>query len=190
MSIAASCWHIVVTTQRDVTQLTLRGPETRATVTPIPADVEFFGIVFSLGAFMPAVPPASLVDRAVTLPAASPNSVWLDGSRWRSLLSATPTCSSIGWSVRLMVRDPVVAASFHDDVDGVSTRTLQRRVPGRRGSPAARSGRSPGLRRPSRRSGRVYRSRRCPPARLRRPSPPHPIAEAIHRTDARPDQPG
>jgi hypothetical protein len=129
MSIAASRWHIVVTTQRDVTQLTLRGPETRATVTPIPAGVEFFGIVFSLGTFMPAVPLARLVDRAVTLPTATPGSIWLDSSHWE-----IPTRGNADGFVDrlvrqgLVVRDPVVAESFHDDVDGVSTRTLQRRV--------------------------------------------------------------
>jgi hypothetical protein len=129
MSIAVSRWHIVVTTQRDVTQITLRGPETRATVTSIPAGVEFFGIVFSLGTFMPAVPLARLVDRAVTLPAATPSSVWLDGSRWEI---PTPGNADVFVDrlVRqgLIVRDPVVAESFQGDVDGVSTRTLQRRV--------------------------------------------------------------
>jgi hypothetical protein len=129
MSIAVSRWHIVVTTQRGLTRLTLRGPETRASVTSIPADVEFFGIVFSLGTFMPAVPLAGLVDQAMTLPAAAPNSVWLDGSRWE-----IPTAGNadvfVDRLVRqgLLVRDPVVAESLDDHVDGVSTRTLQRRV--------------------------------------------------------------
>jgi hypothetical protein len=54
------------------------GTETRATVTAIPADAELVGIVFSLGMFMPVIPPARLV---VTPPAATPNSVWLDGRR-------------------------------------------------------------------------------------------------------------
>jgi hypothetical protein len=129
ISIAASHWQIVVTTQHDITQLTVRGPETRATVSSIPADAEFFGIVFSLGTFVPAIPLARLVDRAVTLPAAAPSSVWLDGSRWEI---PTPGNADVFVDrlVRqgLVVRDPVVAESFQDDVDGVSTRTLQRRV--------------------------------------------------------------
>lgn len=129
ISIAASHWQMVVTTQRDLTQITVRGPETRATITPIPADAEFFGIVFSLGTLMPAIPPARLVDRAVTLPTAAPNSVWLDGSRWEI---PTPENADVFVSrlVRqeLVVRDSVVAESFQADVDGVSTRTLQRRV--------------------------------------------------------------
>jgi len=129
ISIAASHWQIVVTTQRGLTQLTVRGPETRATVTAIPADAEFFGIVFSLGTFMPAIPLARLVDRVVTLPAATPSSVWLDGSRWE-IPNPRNADVFVDRLVRqgLDVRDPVVAESLHADVDGVSTRTLQRRV--------------------------------------------------------------
>jgi hypothetical protein len=129
ISVASSHWQIVVTTQRDVTQLTIRGPETRATVTAIPADAEFFGIVFSLGTFAPAMPFAGLVDRVVTPPAATPSSVWLDGSRWE-----IPTPGNADVFVErlvrqgLVVRDPVVAESLQTDVDGVSMRTLQRRV--------------------------------------------------------------
>jgi AraC-like DNA-binding protein len=129
ISIAANRWQIVVTTQRDVTQLTVRGPETRATVTPIPADAEFFGIVFSLGTFTPAIRLACLVDRAVMLPAATPDSVWFDGSPWEC---PTPDNADVFVDrlVRdgLLVRDPVVAESLQADVDSLSTRTLQRRV--------------------------------------------------------------
>jgi AraC-like DNA-binding protein len=128
ISIAVSHWQIVVTAQRELTQLTVRGPETRATVTPIPADADFFGIVFSLGTFMPAIPLAGLVDRAVTLPAATPSSVWFDGSPWEI---PTPGNADVFVDrlVRqgLIVRDPVVAESLQADVDGTSKRTLQRR---------------------------------------------------------------
>ena len=119
ISIAVSRWHIVVTTRRDVMQLIVRGPETTATVTPVPADAEFFGIVFRLGTFMPAMPPAGLVDRAVTLPAATPNSVWFEGSRWEI---PTPGNADVFVDrlVRqgLILRDPVAAESLQDDVDG------------------------------------------------------------------------
>ncbi len=130
ISIAASRWQMVVTTQRDVTQLTVRGPETRATVTPIPTDAVFFGLVFSLGTYMPTtVPLACLVDRAVTLPAATPSSVWFDGSPWEI---PTPGNANVFVDrlVRqgLIVRDPVVVESLQANVDSHSTRTLQRRV--------------------------------------------------------------
>jgi AraC-like DNA-binding protein len=129
MSIATSHWHMCVTRQRDRTQFTVRGPETRATVTAIPADAVFFGIVFSLGTFMPAIPLAQLVDRTMTLSAATRNSVWLDGTR---VEIPTPGNADvfIDRLVRhgLLVRDPVVSESLQTDVDGISTRTLQRRV--------------------------------------------------------------
>jgi hypothetical protein len=129
ISIAASHWQIVVTTQHDRKQLTVRGPETKATVSPIPEDAEFFGIVFSLGTFTPAIPLTQLVDRGITLPAATPNSAWLDGSRWEI---PTPENADVFVDrlVRqgLVVRDAVVADSCQAGVDGVSARTLQRRV--------------------------------------------------------------
>jgi hypothetical protein len=129
ISIAVSRWQMVVTTQRGVTRLTVRGPETKATVEPIPADAEFFGIVASLGTFMPAMPPARLVDRSVALGAAAPGWVWFDGSR-REIPTAGNADVFVDRLVRqgLLVCDPVVAESFHGDVDGISTRTLQRRV--------------------------------------------------------------
>jgi hypothetical protein len=129
ISVAASHWQIVVTTQRDFTQLTVRGPETRATVTAIPADAEFFGIVFSIGTFVPTIALARLVDRAVTLPAATPSTIWLHGSRWE-IPTPENTDVFVDRLVRqgLVVRDAVVAESLQEDVDGVSTRTLQRRV--------------------------------------------------------------
>ena len=129
LSVAVSHWQLVATTQLGVTQLTLRGPETRATVTPIPADAEFFGIAFSLGTFMPAIPPARLVDRAITLPAAAPNAVWLDGDRWE-----IPSPGNADVFVDRLVhrgviaRDRVVGEALQTDIDGLSTRTLQRRI--------------------------------------------------------------
>jgi hypothetical protein len=129
ISIAVSRWQIVVTTQDDRKQLTIRGPETRATVAPIPEDAEFFAVVFSLGTLAPAFPLSRLVDRAVTLPVASSNSVWFDGSGWE-----IPTRENadvfVSRLVRqgLVVRDAIVADSRQADVEGISMRTLQRRV--------------------------------------------------------------
>ena len=82
ISVAATHWEIVVTRHRDSTRLTVRGPETNATIVPIPQDVEFFGIEFRLGTFMPTLPPRQLVDRSLDLPLVSPNSFWLDGATW------------------------------------------------------------------------------------------------------------
>lgn len=127
ISIAASRWQLCVTTQRGAAQLTIRGPDTKATITPIPADAEFFGIAFSLGTFMPVLPLPRLVGRSMALPAASPTSFWLDGSRWEI---PTPGNADVFVDrlVRhgVVVRDPIVAGSLDDGGDGVSTRTLER----------------------------------------------------------------
>ena len=53
--------HSLVTTRRGLTQLTVWAPKPGAMVTAILADAEVVGIVFSLGMFMPVIPPARLV---------------------------------------------------------------------------------------------------------------------------------
>src|SRR5215510_9156012 len=66
-SVAATHWEMVVTRLEGRTYLTVRGPETRATVTPIPEDAEFFGVQFRLGTFLPVLPAAQLIDNGLTL---------------------------------------------------------------------------------------------------------------------------
>jgi hypothetical protein len=129
ISVAQRHWQMVITTQRDMTTLTIRGPETTATMVPIPEDAGFFGITFRLGSFMPRIPLVRLVDRAVTWPTVSPKSVWLAGSRWE-----VPTSENADVFVDRLVReglvvsDRAVAEWMHGDAGGLSTRTLQRRV--------------------------------------------------------------
>lgn len=129
ISVAAAHWEMVVTRQRGADRLTVRGPETRATTLPIPQDAEFFGIQFSVGTFMPGLPPGRLVDRTLTLPAATGGSFWLDGSVWRlpDHDTAEVLVDRLG-RAGLLVHDPVVAEALHGDVEGYSTRSLERRV--------------------------------------------------------------
>jgi hypothetical protein len=129
ISVATTHWLMVVTQQRGLAWLTVRGPETRATTVPIPEEAEFFGIQFSVGSFMPGLPPIQLVDRAVTLPVATGGSFWLDGSAWE--LPRPDTADVFVdrlWRAGLLVHDPVVADAMHGDVKGFSTRSLERRV--------------------------------------------------------------
>jgi hypothetical protein len=129
ISVAATHWEMVVTRQRGAAWLTVRGPETRATIVPIPRDADFFGIRFSIGTFMPGLPPGRLADRMVTLPAATPRSFRLDGSAWELPRPDTAEVF-VDRLVRagLLVRDPVVADALRGDVEGFSTRSLERRV--------------------------------------------------------------
>src|ERR1700748_3472109 len=80
ISVAVSHWEMVVPRERGTARLTVRGPETRASTAPIPGDAEFFGIQFSLGTFMPGLPPGQLADCSLTLPPATGTSFWLDGA--------------------------------------------------------------------------------------------------------------
>src|SRR4026209_1402840 len=83
-SIAMSGWEMVLSRYQDKTYLTVRGPETRATLLPVSiVGTEFFGIRFKVGRVMPQLPASSLVDEDVNLPDASSKSFWLNGSAWQ-----------------------------------------------------------------------------------------------------------
>lgn len=129
ISVAASHWQMVVTRQWGAARLTVRGPETRATTVPIPHDAEFFGIRFTLGTFIPGLPPGRLVDRSLTLPQATSMSFLLNGSTWE-LPGPDNADVFVDRLIRagLLVHDPVASAGVHGDVKGWSTRTVERRV--------------------------------------------------------------
>jgi Helix-turn-helix domain len=129
ISVAVSHWEMVVTRQPGTAQLTVRGPETKATTTPIPQDAEFFGIQFSLGTFMPGLPPGQLVDRSLTLPQATNKSFWLRGATWE-LPGPDNADVFVDRLVKagLLVHDPVASAALEGDVKGRSTRSVERRV--------------------------------------------------------------
>jgi hypothetical protein len=82
-SIAANHFEFVVTKYQGEIMVTLRGPETQASVAPVLSDAEFFGILFKLGTFMPHVPMENLVNGHVPLPDASANSFWLKSAAWQ-----------------------------------------------------------------------------------------------------------
>ena len=129
ISVAVIHWEMVVTRQRGAARLTVRGPETKATIVPIPEDAEFFGIQFSLGTFMPTLQPGQLVDRALTLPQATSTSFWFNGSAWE-LPGQDNADVFVDGLVRagLLVHDPVASAALQGDVEGLSTRSVERRV--------------------------------------------------------------
>lgn len=128
ISTAATHWEMVVTRQYGLLTCTMHGPETKATPAPIPEDAEFFGIVFTLGTFMPALPVGQFVDRAIYLPEAARRSFWLHGSAWQF-----PTFDNADTFVERLVRqgllthDPLVGAALHGHLRGPSPRSVQRR---------------------------------------------------------------
>ena len=184
ISVAASQWRLVVTTRHDRAQVTIRGPETRATITAIPDDAEFFGIAFSVGTFGPALPLDRLVDRTLTLPAATSAR---SGSTARGGRSRRP-------ERRRVRRSP-------GRVGGDRARRRRRRLVAgrhRRGAdPDPATPRRSGDRahathdqtdRPRRRRRRRARARPVAArgghaARLCRPGPPHAVAATVRRSD-------
>jgi len=129
ISVAASHWEMVVTRRLGSARLTVRGPETRATAVPIPVDAEFFGMQFSLGTFMPSLPPRQLVDRSLTLPQVTATSFRFHDSVWE-LPGPDNADDFVEQLARsgLLVHDPVASAALRGDVSGLSTRSVERRV--------------------------------------------------------------
>lgn len=127
---AASTWEIVFTKFEGKTLIAVRGPETKASRAEFPADAEFWGITFKLGAFMPHLPVKALLDRQdMILPEASRNSFWLHGSAWE-LPTADNADIFINRLARqgLLVRDPVVDAALQGQPPTLSPRSMQYRM--------------------------------------------------------------
>lgn len=82
-SIASPHWEMAVSRVQGRTFLTIRGPETKATLADCPADGEWFGIRFKLGTFMPSLPVSALIDRNdKDMPDMAGRGFWLDGAEW------------------------------------------------------------------------------------------------------------
>lgn len=127
-SMATPNWVIVVTRHEGRTFLTIRGPETRATVAECPAEGEWVGIHFKVGSFMPMFPPGSVSNRNdLTLPG-SRRSFRLDGSSWEY-----PSFENADVFVDRLVKrgliatDPTTVAALAGEASGRSRRTEQRR---------------------------------------------------------------
>jgi hypothetical protein len=128
-SMAAAHWEMVIVKHQGKTNLTLRGPETRATPCECPADAEFFAIVFKLGTFTPQMPIRNRLNRNdVILPEASSKSFWLNGSAWEF-----PTFDNADVFVNRLVRDgllihdPVVDSALQGRPTDLSPRMMQYR---------------------------------------------------------------
>jgi hypothetical protein len=161
ISVAVPHWEIVVTRRAGAAEVTLRGPETRATHVPIPQDAEFFGIEFALGTFLSGVPMGRLVDRAVTLPVTA-STFRLAGSTWEVPGPASaPAFVDRLAGAGVLVHDPVVPAALGGQRTGLSRRSVERRV-------ARATGLTQGLVRQIRRADRAVGllARALPPAEV------------------------
>ncbi len=128
-SIAACHWEMVVTRLKGKTSLTVRGPETVATMADLPPDGEWFAIRFKLGTFMPLLPPSFLRDRnAVTLPNATSRSFGLNGSslEYPNFENAETFVQRLVRSGQVVV-DPAIDPVTHGLRQRLTPRTAERR---------------------------------------------------------------
>jgi AraC-like DNA-binding protein len=127
LSVAASHWEMVVTRQNGQTFLTVRGPETKATPLHCSADGAWLGIRFQLGTVMPHLPASQLVDGGVNLADAGSRSFWLHRSAWQ-FPDFDNADTFVARLVRdgLLIREPVVQAALHAQLQDWSLRTAQR----------------------------------------------------------------
>jgi hypothetical protein len=127
----ASCHCVMVVTRLEGKMfLTARGPETKATMADLPAQGEWFGVLFKLGTFMPLMRSSDLRDRNdVTLPNATRRSFWLNGSALEF-----PSFENMETFVNRLARrgliltDRIVEGALRGELQNVTTRTEQRRV--------------------------------------------------------------
>jgi hypothetical protein len=129
-SMAACHWGMVVTRLKGETFLTVRGPETRATLADCPAEGEWFGVHFKLGTFMPLMRCGALRDRNdVTLPNVTKRSFLLNGSAWEF-----PNFENMEMFVDRLVRrglvmvDRSIEGMIYEQAQSFTARTEQRRV--------------------------------------------------------------
>ena len=128
MSVAASQWQMVIARQYGKSVLTVRGPETQASLAPCPENAEFFGINFKHGAFMPKLPPNELVNRGVDLPEASQNAFWLHDETWEfPNFENADTFVARLMRAELIVHDPIVDVALQGRAHDISLRSVQRR---------------------------------------------------------------
>lgn len=122
--------EIVLTRYKGKTTLTVRGPETKATLLDYESiGAEFLGITIKVGTFIPPLPPKNLRDwQNVDLPEASSHSFWFHGSAWQF-----PNYENVDTFIERLVRedllvtDPVVNAVLQGQSQTLSVRSLQYR---------------------------------------------------------------
>jgi Helix-turn-helix domain len=130
LSVASIHWEMVITRLQGKAIVTLRGPETRPTEVPCPANGEWMAIRFKAGTFMPQLPVHRLGNNlgGVSLPQVSKRAFLLDGGKWEF-----PTFDNAESFVQRLVdkgfvaRDPEVTAASRGDPSLISTRSAQRR---------------------------------------------------------------
>lgn len=127
-SVAGTSWGLVFWQHRGRYHAGVTGPETAATIAPVPKPAEFFGIEFAIGTSLRAVPAPVLVDGGIDLPDTTRRSFRLDGTRW-STPGPDDAEALVERLVRTgaVVRDPLVTEVLRGGRPDVSPRSVERR---------------------------------------------------------------
>jgi AraC-like DNA-binding protein len=129
ISVAVPHWQIVVVKHwRRPASVFVRGPESKASIVPIPQAAEFIGIEFKLGTFMPALAIETLVDVGRELEVISETMINLTGSDLEIPSFENADCF-VKQLVRdgALVRDPVVEQILLRKPVAITERSVQRR---------------------------------------------------------------
>lgn len=125
----AEChWHMVLARYQGKTRMLVVGPWTTTGVLPYSEGAEILWIKLRLGAFMPHLPTARLLNSETALPGAADRSFWLNGAAWRF-----PDFENADTFVNRLVReevlawDPIVSAVLHYQPPELSPRTVRHR---------------------------------------------------------------
>jgi AraC-like DNA-binding protein len=123
-SAARTCCQLILTRMQGRLHVSLRGPETRATVAPVPPDAEFLGVRFALGTVLRPHPVAPIVDGSVAFPVTDSGRVVIGGDDWE-----VPTYENVEQFVRRLQDAGLLGRVRLEDPAGrrSSSRTLQRR---------------------------------------------------------------
>ncbi|MFC5502656.1 AraC family transcriptional regulator [Lysinimonas soli] len=81
-SAARTSFHLILARTEGRLTAGLRGPETRATVAPVPAETEYLGVRFCVGAVLRPHPPATMVDGYTPLPVTDRGAIILGGEEF------------------------------------------------------------------------------------------------------------
>jgi len=129
VSVAACHLELVVTRLADSAMVTVRGPETRASIIECPPDGQWAAIRFRLGVHMPSLPTGLLLDHHdVHQPVSADGTFELHGLRWPlpDLENAERYVDQLA-RCGVIAREQVVEAAIRGDTQPLSIRSVQRR---------------------------------------------------------------
>lgn len=121
-------WHLVFARHNGRAHPVFVGPWTTAGVVSYDEGAEILWIKFSLGTFMPHLPPKDFLDVETTLPGAERQSFWLKGSTWQY-----PDYDNVETFVdglvreEMLVHDPVVKDVLQGHSPEMASRTVRYR---------------------------------------------------------------